>query len=293
MIIGGDRLPVIENIKIHANAGELNEKVELHDPILTSEEAKEITDKYLKKRHSLGYKFKSSIANAIANIGGKIINKDTEIVGKIAPEILKGGFIITSNHFSPLENIIVRTYLRQNGVKKMNVVSQVTNFAMGGAVGFLMNYARTIPLSMDARYMARDLTEIIGEKVENGEAVLIYPEQEMWFNYRKPRPHREGAYYFASKLDCPIVSCFVEMIDENRLENMDFYKVRYRLHILGMIYPDKDKSARENCKEMCKMDYEMKKDAYERIYGKALSYEFKSSDIAGWIDYSQVFEDGR
>ena len=293
MIIGGDRLPVIENIKKRASAGEFNEKVELHDPILTPEQAREITDKYLKKRHSPVFKFKSFIANTIANVGGNIINKETEYVGSVDPEVLNRGFIVTSNHFSPLENTVVRTYFRKNGNKRMSVVSQVTNFAMGGIVGFLMNYARTIPLSMDARYMARDLTKIIAEKVEKGEAVLIYPEQEMWFNYRKPRPFREGAYHFASKLNCPIVSCFVEMIDENQLENMDFYKVRYRLHILGVIYPDKNKSIRENCKQMCKTDYEMKKEAYERIYKKPLSYEFKSSDIAGWIDYSQVFEDER
>ena len=82
-----------------------------------------------------------------------------------------------------------------------------------------------------------------------------------------------------------------EKIDLDELDTIDFYKVKYRLHVLGVLYPDKNKSARENCKEMCRMDYELKKNAYERIYAKPLSYEFKSCDIAGWIDYKQVFED--
>lgn len=293
MIIGRDRLSVIENIKRRAKANEFNEKVELHDPVLSYDEAKAITDGFLRKRNTLGYKFKTFVAYTIANIGGRIINKNTEIVGDIDNELLKKGVIVTSNHFSPLENTVIRIFLRQNGVKKMNVVSQVTNFAMGGVIGFLMNYARTIPLSSDVRYFARDLTNVLREKIDMGEAVLIYPEQEMWFNYRKPRPHKEGAYHFSAKLNCPIISCFVEMIDENKLDTMDFYKVKYRLYILGVIYPDKNKSIRENCKEMCKIDYELKKDAYERIYGKSLSYEFDSSDIAGWIDYSQVFNDER
>lgn len=291
MIIGGKRIPVIKNIQKRVKEGELNAKVELSDPVLSAAEAKEITDRYLKKRNRLGYKFKTFIAGAIANVGGKIINKDTEIVGEVDANILKSGVIVTSNHFSPLENTIIRDYLRKNGVKKLNVVSQVTNFAMNGFVGFLMNYTNTIPLSSDMRYLTRDLTKILGEKIEKKQAILIYPEQEMWFNYRKPRPHKEGAYYFAAKLNCPIVSCFVEIVDLNKLDTMDFYKVKYRLHILSVIYPDKSKSTRENCKNMCKEDYELKKNAYERIYKKPLSYEFHSEDIAGWIDYSQVQED--
>lgn len=291
MIIGGDRLPVIENIKSRVSKGEFNSKVELSDPVLSADEEKKITDRYIKERNGASYKIKSSIAYSLANIGGYFINKNTEIVGEIDPQVLKNGVIVTSNHFSPIENTVIRSFLRKNGVKNLNVVSQVSNFAMGGIIGFLMNYARTIPLSSNVRYLVRELTGIIGEKLERGDAVLIYPEQEMWFNYRKPRPHKEGAYYFASKLNAPIVSCFVEMVDLDELDTIDFYKVKYRLHILGVIHPDKNKSTRENCKRMCEEDYELKKNAYERIYQKPLSYDFQSSDIAGWIDYSQVYED--
>lgn len=290
MIIGGDRIPVIENIKERVKSGELNAKVELGDPVLSPEEANKITDNYLDSRKSLFFKLKSWVANVIANVGGSVINRNTEIVGEVDSGLLRSGVIITSNHFSPLENTVIRTFVRKNGVKKLGVVSQVTNFAMGGLVGFLMKYTNTIPLSANIKYFARDLLRVIEEKICSGEAILIYPEQEMWFNYRKPRPHREGAYHFASKLNCPIVSCFVEIVDLDELDTIDFYKVKYRLHILGVITPDPQKSPRENCKAMCKADYELKKSAYERIYGKELSYEFKSEDIAGWINYAQVFE---
>ena len=40
-----------------------------------------------------------------------------------------------------------------------------------------------------------------------------------------------------------------------------------------LIYPEQ---------EMCKADYELKKAAYERVYGKPLSYAFDKTDIAGW-----------
>lgn len=290
MILGADRLQVIQNIKDRLLQGELNAKVEIGDPVLSPNEAREITNRYLKERSTLPFRFKSFLARMLANIGTFFINRNTEIVGDIDPEILKKGVIITSNHFSPLENTVIRHFVRKNGQKRLNIVSQVTNFAMGGVVGFLMNYADTIPLSPDMRYFTRELTAIIAEKLNNKETILIYPEQEMWFNYRKPRPHKEGAYHFASKLGCPVVSCFVEIIDKDKLDTPDFYKTKYRLHILGVLYPDENKTDKENRKEMCKRDYEMRASAYERIYGKKLDYKFNSSDIAGWIDYRWVYK---
>jgi len=288
MIIGEDRLAVIENIKTRISQGELNAKVENGDPVLSTKEEKAITDAYIAKRNSPIYRLKSFFARFCASIGTHFINRETDIVGEVDPRVLEKGFIITSNHFSPLENTVIRHFVRKNGKKKLNIVSQVSNFAMKGLVGFLMNYADTIPLSSNLHYFTRDLTNILDEKLSKQEAILIYPEQEMWFNYRKPRPHKEGAYHFATKLNCPIVSCFVEIIDKKELDTIDFYKVKYRLHILGVLYPDEKLSISENRKMLCKTDFELKKQAYERIYNKKLDYKFEPADIGGWIDYSWV-----
>ena len=288
MIIGGDRLVVIENIKKRISKGELNAKVEEGDPRLSREEEKEITDAYVRNRKSHLYRLKRFFACLCANIGAHFINRDTEIVGDVDPRVLEKGFIITSNHFSPFENTVIRRFVRKKGKKNLCVVSQVSNFAMKGFVGFLMNYADTIPLSSNLHYFTHELTDILDEKLSNGEAVLIYPEQEMWFNYRKPRPHKEGAYHFASRLNSPIISCFVEIINKGELDTIDFYKVKYRLHILGVLYPDENLSLQENRKMLCGRDFELKKGAYERIYKKKLEYKFESSDIGGWIDYGWV-----
>ena len=37
---------------------------------------------------------------------------------------------------------------------------------------------------------------------------------------------------------------------------------------------------------MCRLDYEQKKQAYERAYGKPLVYTFEDEDIAGWMGSS-------
>ncbi len=281
MIIGKNRLAVIENIKTAAESADFYAKVEVDDPVLTAEQSKDLVNGYLKKKKKLSYKIKSGIACAVADIGMKALNRDTEIVGEEKLKGINGGVIITSNHFSPLENTVVRLVAKKCLKKRLTIVSQVTNFAMSGFIGFLMNYAKTVPLLTDARYITRDFTAILKQALENDEAVLIYPEQEMWFNYRKPRPPKRGAYLFAAKLNAPVVSCFVEMIDTGESETEQFNKVRYRIHILDVLYPDGNLSSKENSQALCEKDESLKKEAYEKIYGKELDYAFCPEDIAG------------
>ena len=112
-----------------------------------------------------------------------------------------GGVLITSNHFGPLENTVIRHLTNTLHRRRLGIISQTSNFAMKGIIGYLMNYADTIPISTDPRYLARDFLSILKERlVDKKHAILLYPEQEMWFNYRKPRPPKGGAYFYAAKL---------------------------------------------------------------------------------------------
>lgn len=283
MIIGNDRKAVIENIKRFAESGEFHNKVELNDPVLTPEQSRSITDSYLECRNSVSYKIKTFLGITLAKKASKIINKSTEIVGieKIPENI--GGMLITSNHFSPLENTVIRHLTTKLGRKTLGIISQTSNFAMTGIIGFLMNYADTIPISPDPRYLARGFLSVLKERlVDKKHAILLYPEQEMWFNYRKPRPPKNGAYFYAAKLNIPIVSCFVEMVDLEEDDTPDFKKVKYVLHVLDVLYPDPEKTSRENTELLSIADYNLKKRCYETVYGKTLTYDFESDDIAGW-----------
>lgn len=283
MIIGDNRRAVIQNIKTFAENGDFHNKVELNDPLLTAEQHRAITTSYMENRNRIPFKAKRVLGVALAKAATRVINKDTQIIGieKVPKDL--GGVIITSNHFSPLENTVIRHLTNTLGRKKLGIISQTSNFAMTGVIGFLMNNADTIPISTDPRYLARDFLSVLKERlVDRKDAILLYPEQEMWFNYRKPRPPKNGAYFYAAKLNIPILSCFVEMIDLEEDDTEEFKKVRYVLHILDLLYPDPDRSAKENTEYMAQTDYSLKKACYERVYGKELTYAFDSSDIAGW-----------
>ena len=124
MIIGSDRDEVIENIKRAAESGNFFAKVETHDPVLTTEESNAIINKYLKERGTASFRMRSCAARGIANVLTDVLCRDTEIVGIEKAQTVSGGAIITSNHFSPVENTGIRLLARRLGRKRINIVSQ-------------------------------------------------------------------------------------------------------------------------------------------------------------------------
>lgn len=284
MIFKDKRDEVIENIKKSAESGNFYVTVEPDDPTLSPEEQKKIVDEYLRRRKSVSFRAKKLCARALASALTKILSENTEIIGIEKLDSISGGALMTSNHFSPDDSTPLRLMARRIG-KRINTVAKASNLAMSGVIGFLMNYADIIPLYDNPHYMSRDLMSILGECFEKGEIVLVYPEQEMWFNYRKPRPPQRGVYYMASKAGVPVISCFVELRDLDEMENTSFHKVKYILHVLDVIYPDSSKSAHINSIEMANRDYMLKKQAYEAAYSKPLAYTFYSEDIAGLVEF--------
>jgi len=283
MIIGDKRDQVIDNIRQAAENKTFHVKVEVDDPVLTPEQQEKMLDQYLRKRKRLMFRLRSWSARKMADCAALMINRSTRIMGLENVAAVKGGAIITSNHFSPVDNTVVRTFSRKKHKKKLYIVSQATNLMMPGILGFFMNYADTIPLYMEPHYMRKSFEPMLRLALQKGNYVLIYPEQEMWFHYRKPRPLKNGAYHYAAKIGVPVLPCFVEITDLPKEDEKGFRKVRYTLHVLKPIYPDPQKTVKENRVEMCRQDYLQKKAAYEAVYHKTLDYHFNPEDIAGWI----------
>ncbi|BDR55560.1 1-acyl-sn-glycerol-3-phosphate acyltransferase [Xylocopilactobacillus apis] len=282
MIIGGDKKPAIDNIKKNANNGLYNDKVEVADPTLSTEEEHQLIDGYLTHRHKFDYKVKNMLARFSMRALTDYVNFQTKIVPTDAIKELPTGGIITSNHFNPLDNTAIRKLVAKKH-KRLFVISQPTNLKMTGKLGFFMNYDDIVPLSKSLHYLGKTFPKLLQEIFDKGDYVLIYPEQEMWFNYRKPRPPMRGAYYYAAKMNVPIISCFIEMKDLEKNDNDQFKKVQYIVHVLDTIYPDPKQNIERNTNWMMQKDYGQKIEAYEKAYGKKLDYKFEPADIAGWL----------
>ncbi len=283
MVIGGSKKAVIENIKKNVKEGELNKKVEVNDPHLSEEEVNKALDRFYGiRKHKIAYFFESRFAYLFVDIIGLKLNKSIEIEGLDNIKNINEGAIVTSNHFNPLDNMAIRKLIKKRYRKNFYVVSQETNLAMPGIIGYLMNSINIIPLCKGPNYIIKTFIPELKRVLNKNNYVLIYPEEEMWFNYRKPRPCKRGAYQFAAEAGKPIISCFTEIRDTDKDDNDEFKEVKYIVHVLNPIYPDKNKSVRENSKIMAETDYKQKKEAYEKCYHKKLDYTFSYEDIAGY-----------
>ncbi|ANK58886.1 lysophospholipid acyltransferase family protein [Loigolactobacillus backii] len=283
LIVQGGRTQVIANIQKAAEEGRFNDKVETDDPELSRKQQEEFLASYLEKETTKTYKYNNVVTREIMNIATRVILRSTQVEGLENVQNIAGGGIVTSNHFSPLDSLVVHKTVKKMSKSRLYVVSELENLQMPGFLGYLMTYYDTIPLGPDKDYMGRQFPEALKNILDQKQLILIYSEQEMWFNYRKPRPVKRGAYYYAAKFNVPIISCFVEMRDLPDIESDNFKKVAYIMHVLKPIYPDPAKAVRDNSLAMMKQDYAQKCAAYEKAYQVPLDYTFRTTDIAGWM----------
>ena len=135
----------------------------------------------------------------------------------------------------------------------------------------MMRHGNTLPLSSNPETMKK-FWNGMETLLSRGEKILIYPEQAMWWNYRKPRPMKLGAFRMAVKYNVPIIPVFIGMKDSDILDDDGFYVQEYYVHYLPPIYPDEDLSVIDRANQMMDKNYKLWVKAYEEFYGKKLEH---------------------
>ena len=197
--------------------------------------------------------------------------------------IQNSGAILTCNHFNPFDNFAIH-YILFNYMYKFNgkVLYKViregnyTNFP--GIYGFFFRHCNTLPLSANFSTM-KNFMAAMKVLLERGEKVLVYAEQGMWWNYRKPRPLTAGAFKFAAESNVPVLPIFITMNDSDKIGGDGFPIQEYTLHFLPAIYPDPNKTVKENMEIMKDKNYAMWKEVYEKEYNIPLTYSCDASKI--------------
>jgi 1-acyl-sn-glycerol-3-phosphate acyltransferase len=106
-----------------------------------------------------------------------------------------------------------------------------------------------------------------------GESILIYPEQGMWWNYKKPRPFKIGGFKMAYKANVPVLPTFITMKDDtNRVDENGYPVQRHTLHILPPLYPDLSLGEKLGAEKLCQDAYAACKAKYEEVYQIPLTY---------------------
>jgi len=277
------RLEVIENIKKNVRDGNFNAKVENGDHVVTNEERENVVMKFDTLRQNPINVPKRAAARKLASKFTKIFNKNTQIIGIENVKNLDCGAIITANHFNPIDSTVIRHLTNQlKRTSKLDIVIEEENLFLK-EFNIFMHYCNTIPLSKSDVYMRTRFFPAIEKFLKLKHWILIYPEEEMWFNYRKPRPTKLGAYHIAAKYNVPIIPTFIAQYERpDEYDDDGFNKIDFKLYIMKPIYPDMSKTLKERKKELKEEDYKLKIKAYEEAYNKKLNYKFENSDIAGY-----------
>lgn len=268
-----DRLKVLEKIDQLEREERWDEDVE-DDP-----ETKELLPNQI---DYLNKKLKSKIACSLANrVGTSFFEKMIKNNQLIIKEIkgienfleVKGGAIITCNHFNIVDNYIVwRAIKKYMGRKRLWKVIREGNYTNPPALfGFILRNCNTLPLSKNTETMKKFLSAV-KTLLTRGEKVLVYPEQGMWWNYKKPRPLKNGAFNFACSSGVPVIPAFITMEDTDNIGEDGFPIQQFTIHFSKAIYPNQELPKSQNVDIMKKYNYYTWVKIYEDVYNEKLKY---------------------
>lgn len=268
------RVAIVEKIAQFEREGRWHEDVEDDPPTIPLTPDK--VD-YLNKK--LSSKFWMKFANVLARRHINTLIKNKQLIIKEVRglenyvENKRVGAVITCNHFNAFDNFAVYKAIEKHVYHKELVKvcreGNYTNFP--GFYGFLFRHCNTMPLSSNVSTMKKFM-DAAKQYLANGRQILIYAEQAMWWNYRKPRPLTNGAYKIAAENNAPIMPFFITMADSAIIGADGFPVQEYTIHILPLIYPKAELSVRQNADYMKNANFDAWKKIYEKTYGIPLEY---------------------
>ncbi len=268
------RVKILRRIEDFERAGRFDEDVEDDPPgrVLMPDEID-----YIKKGVSAKIKTKFAFMMARKFVDSLIEDKKLiikEIKGIEHFQNLDSGAVITCNHFNAFDSFAIQlAYEAANQPDRLfyRVIREGNYTSFPGFYGFLMRHCNTLPLSSN-RDTLKKFMEATDKLLRDGHFVLVYPEQSMWWNYRKPKPLKKGAYMFAAKSEVPVLPCFITMQDTDIMGEDGFYVQEYTIHVGKPIYPDNSLSYGKRVEAMMKANAEIWKEIYESEYHMPLEY---------------------
>ena len=268
-----DRLAVLQKIAEYERAGKFDVDVE-DDPesrVLLPDEIE-----YVDKGVWGAVQREAAFLAAYTFLGVAQLKKRVILRKPVGVEHLtqvEGGAIITCNHFNPLDSFVMqRVFDASHHKKRMYRIIREGNYtSFGGFYGFLMRHCNTLPLSSNMETMKK-LLRAVSRVLSEGNCVLIYPEQSMWWNYRKPKPLKPGAFDMAVKNQVPVVPCFITMRDSKYIGPDGFPVQEYTPHIGAPIYPDTSLGRIAAREKLSRENYAFFRETYESVYGIPLVY---------------------
>ena len=267
-----DRVQIQFRIGEYEKAGRFDEDVEEDppSPVLKPEDIN-----YLHKGFLGNCKRRIAFAAAYSYFDKLEKNRDIVVNRARGLENLSAvsGAVVTCNHFHPLDSFMMQRIFDDSGHagKLYRVIREGNYTNYPGFYGFLMRNCNTLPLSSHMQTMKKFLNAV-RQVLADGHCLLIYPEQSMWWNYRKPKPLKTGAFDIAVKNRVPVVPCFITMQDTGKLGADGFPVQEYTPHLGAPIWPDTTLPKAAAREKMKQQNEAFCREIYEKTYGIPLEY---------------------
>lgn len=277
------RLEILDRIKNLEREGKFDQDVEDDPPTIALEP--DNVDYLNKKSYS---KLKTKVANKIGTRFLDNLLKENKLIIKEVKGIenlekVSTGAMITCNHFNPFDSFSIEEIFRnskQAKTKKLYKVIREGNYTnFPGLYGFFFRNCNTLPLSSNPRTMV-EFVKAVDVILKKGDFILIYPEQSLWWNYRKPKPLKNGAYKLAIRNNVPVIPIFITMEDSDIIGDDGFPIQEYTINIEKPIYQDENLSTKENVEYMKNKNFEIWKNIYEEFYKIPLEYITENKELS-------------
>lgn len=273
-----ERLKILQKIEELEKEGKFDVDAEI-DPPTVPLKPNEVD--FLRKKFSSKVKSRFADKVSFAFFNNLIRKGQIVIDGYEGIEILKNinsGAIVTANHFNPFDSIpIHKVFKKYQRKRQLYKIIREGNYNFPGLFGYFMKNCYTLPLSSNLKVM-KECLSAVDTLLQDGKFILVYAEQSLWWNYRKPKPLKEGAFRFAAKNNVPVIPTFTTLRDTDKLDSEGFPIQAYTLHILEPIYPDSNLSLKENILMMKEKNELAWKEVYEKVYGIPLTYLTKEKE---------------
>ena len=276
------RLRVLKKIEELEKNGQFDKDAE-EDPPTKPLMAKSID--YLRKGSYK--KLKTALANRVGEgYLNSLLRNDKLLIKEVRGlenlDKVKTGAVITCNHFNPYDCFAIEnTYRKTENFKTKKLYKVIregnyTNFP--GLYGFFFRNCDTLPLSSSNRTMIKFM-KAVDVILQRGDFILMYPEQSLWWNYRKPKPLKNGAYKLAARNNVPIIPIFITMEDSQIIGKDGFPVQEYTINIGKPIYPEDKKTEGAKARDMKEKNFEIWKNIYEDFYKQPLEYATENAMV--------------
>ena len=186
-----------------------------------------------------------------------------KVVGKSNLKALgRQGAVCVCNHFNYVDTLFVRHAVGY--YRSYHTMAPFNNKKGWG--GHIIRHGGMLPFSTNMTAMKGFLRET-ERLLKAGKIVNFYAEQALWLNYQKPRPMKDGAFYYAVKYGVPVLPLFCTFQKSKR-----GHIRKLRIHILPAIYPGETLPKTERLADVKARAETAWKECYERAYGTQLKY---------------------